>query len=626
MTDNRKDDVMVRKTRITAAEELRDQFKDEIIENYQAVYGDDYLLNGKRGETRSAFDKKDKKYSYDKLLSFLKTELPGLVLTRPDVYLSIKKEAEKANPQAQELTKLVESRLDTILGDMDGWATQVRVMLADAHCAYGISKVVLLTEIEPHPLAGTPKTDEAGKPLMDMAGALILHPAERIARSQYEILRVDPLKYLIDEKCKNDGTKAAFRGEEIGMTLEELKASRIYKKEIIDALEAKVKTGVNRDLKDHEINLKLYEIYDRFNDRIEVICDQYEDDFLREDSTPEGIEGDPYDELKFTEIPGQWMPKFEMTPGRQYQEDYRQSREWVKSWARKCTPQWGLNKAWAEANEAEAKKVGDGVSDAVKINSETNVVLLNKDALTANASLKEHMETVTRDFDEIMGQTAQARGLTGEADFATEVEVAQVKGDQRAVDKLNLVKRFLAAQVEKVLKLMAVNPAESPEIREALAIISPDLDIEIDIEQKSPKNRAIDRKQMMEAMANAPILAQSPTYLKQLIKTFDSIREQDAIFQEIMQVQQATAKAAKPAPAQEKIPISIAFKGEMLPIEAQDMILDKIFKMDLPINAPSAPTQPVGTPLPPTGAPLPIGEGTEGMEPGAGMMPSGETL
>jgi hypothetical protein len=151
-----------------------------------------------------------------------------------------------------------------------------------------------------------------------------------------------------------------------------------------------------------------------------------------------------------------------------------------------------------------------------------------------------------------------------------------------------------------------------------------DLDVECDIESKSVKGKAIERKQLAEVLniiASNQMFTQSPTLLDQILSDYD-IRNRDKIIAEVMQASQAQAEAAKPiaTPSEPKGPsISLSFKGELLPKAAQDAILDKVLGMDVPMDTPSpSPLSPQPGVVPPAPGPFStskgVGTGTEGLE------------
>ncbi len=554
-------------TRIGLAQAKRNKYKENWEANYTAVFGDDYELNTKT---------KSNKHTLDIILSFLKTKVPSIYLHMPQVYLT----ARDGNQAAQEEAKILESYINRILSDIDNATVEIMNVLIDSFCSYGILKVVKSNSVKPHPQAGLAVMDDLGREITDPdTGELIIYPPE-ISEPGYSICRVSPFDFLIDERARNYINHAAWVGEEINKTLEEVASSGIYDDEIIDKLRKHLDL---KDIDDWEIDVTIYEIYDKVNKKIIVICDEWQEDFLRYEDMPEWVEGDVYTVLKFNEIPGQWFPKPEISSAVGLQEEYRFSWDLLKSWARKTNPQLGIKRSFYESDVSEAKKVGDGISSFVVVSSESDVFVLNKDALSANASLREYMDVCMKDFDQIMGQAAHDRGLVGTSKFATEAAIADRHGTARDEYKANKVVRFLASTIEKLLFIVKSNQSEPEEIKNI--IINIDLDIEIDIDSRSNRTKAVERKQFSEflaLLASSPLIMQSETLLSQVFSQY-SIKEADKIIEELKGSMESRAEP-QPAMQDNRLALSLALKHELLPPKAVDAIVDAIMGLDIPIG------------------------------------------
>lgn len=586
-----KDAVAKWMTRVSLAQSKRNRCKESWDDNYKSVFGDDYERDGMRSNNTftTTAELTKRRYTYDILLAFLKTEIPSCVMHTPQIFLTSRERSEVENPEAQAEAKKLEAYTNRILADMDTLDTEILNTLTDAFCAYGIFKTVRNNKITPHPKAGVSVTDAAGREVLDLdTGMQILYPGE-ISEPGYSICRVSPFDFLIDERTRNHINHASWTGEEINRTLEEVVNSGIYDAEIIDKLRANLKQ--QEGVEDWEIEVTLYEIYDRANRKILVICDEWQDDFIRYEDMPEWIDGDPYTVLKFTEIPGQWYPKPEISPGVVLQDEYRSSWELLRSWAKKANPQLGIKRSFYEGDPSEAKKVGDGTSSYVVVNSESDVFVLNKDALNANVSLREHMSLCMKDFDQIMGQASQDRGLVGGAKFATEAAIAERQGTAREEYRVRQVVSFISKTIEKLLFLIKTNQSEPDEIRNLA--INIDVDIEVDIESRSNKSKAVERKQLNEflvILSSSPLIMQSKTLLDQVFMQYN-IKEAAKIIEELTQAVQAEQQQAEQQQVQPQVPesgggklsLSLALKHELLPPQAIDRIVDIIMGEDIPI-------------------------------------------
>jgi hypothetical protein len=601
--------------RIDLAKVVRKREEEVWEKNYRAVYGEDWIGPQDIRSRIITGREQQYKYTYDKLLSFLKTEIPGLANNIPEAYIIISDEAEARNPDSSVAVEIVQGRVNTILSDMDGLDIDTRVMLADAHCALMIAKVVRINRITISP-------DVGEIAYVDPTTGMPVHVPEEKSDPDYDILRIDPYRFLIDERCQNNPKRALWIGEEIPKTLAELKTERLYDEDVVWKLEEKIKSkSGNKDLKDWEVNLTIYEIYDKYENKLYVICEEYPDMFLRDEVTPEGIEHNPYVIRKLCEIPGQFYGKPEISSGRVLQDDFQDGRDWQRRRARKSNPQTGISNMLMTAFPSEVKKIGDGVSDYVVMTSQNDVFPILKENREQSSSITDHMMQCSKDFDEVMGQSSLSRGMVGENKFATEAEISQLKGDQRRQDKQNQIKIFWSMIIEKLLMLIETNKSEEPHIVQALQIINPDLDIEIEIEDRSPRNMAIARKQMIEASQIMPFLQSSPTWIKNLLKTFE-LRDQKKILNEVMQIIQVQMQE-QPKEQPKGINMSMPIPYELMPDEVhrtiQKLVFEALSKMvgTAGIEGGNGGQQPQGEVTQNES----VMEGTQGMNPGAGIMP-----
>lgn len=615
------------KERVLQAQNIRKQFTEDWERNYKAVFGDAWLGDGLPKtalglKTASDAETPQRKYYFDLLLAFLKTVIPGLLLNQPEIIITATKSGEQTNSNATADTAILQNRINSILSDLDGFDAELRAILVDAHAAYGILETIPIYRIQPHPQAGEPVRSKDGTPLFDPTTRQpLMWPEEQISEPSYDLCRVSPFRFLVDPQATNNLRRAGWCGKEITHTLESLKREAIYSPEVIERIEEKARDRSKKDQKDWEITVELVEIFDQNTSRVIVLSPDYEE-ILRDEEIPQGIESHTFSFLKFTEIPGQWFPKAEISSGRGHQDEYREGREWQRKYARKSNPQIGVRRPFHDAFPTESDKIGDGKSDIIVVTSEVDVFPLDKERTHASPSIEAHMAAAMHDFDQTMGQPSQSRGLVGEAKFATEAEIAAAQGDIRHQDKERAVKKFLSSAVEKLIFLIAVNDGESDEVRTAIERLRPDLNIEITIENKTAHVKAIERKQLIEAMQAVPLLQGSLSFIKQLLQTFD-MRDTEQILKELGTTQADESQNEPP-----KVSISLALKHELLPEAARDAVSNLIgipLGLEPDQGTPTAQGPDLGaTPAEGTGPMAPgsrmQGQGMAMRSPGAGMM------
>lgn len=619
--------------RIKDAQKIRDANVDDWKSHYKAVYGDWYMEDGKRTKTNSfvsaqAAQVAQTKNEMDLLNAFLRNEIPSLILYRPEIFLTPTEQyaaliekmkagqaqqgyAPEAFPSAQDTASAYQDKVNEILNNAEGWESEVKAVLVDAHAALGVLKVTATATFK------DPKAQTV---------------ADAIDTIEYDFSRVDPRKFLIDPRCKHDKSKARWVAEEIPRTLEELQESALYDAAVIAKLTDHLMRGVT-DKEPWEIEVTLYEIYERKAGRLLVICEEWQDELLRDQETPVTMDKDPFKVLKFgLEIPGQFYNRPELASGVALQRDARDLRDHLRDLSRREMPKLGLREG-LKGTEAD-RMLSDGTSRKVYLTNENDVWQIPNE-LSAGKATTDYLTVLQKDFDEAMGQNSQDRGIVGDAKFATEAQIAEANGKVREFDKLNTVRVFLESVVESLV--FAVQHSGHAELLNLPVDV--DLNIECDIESKSPRNKALDRKQLTEVLttiASNPMFVQSPTLLDQILRDYD-IREKDKIIQELTaahkQAQDAAAAAATPPPAspqkEKGLAVSLALKHELLPAHAVDVIVDKVMGMDVPIDTGTAPvvrpTVPQG--VSGNGQKPPVNTspmaGTEIPQPGTGMMPDG---
>jgi len=202
---------------------------------------------------------------------------------------------------------------------------EIKRALYDAFVKFGVVKTYYEPYLEGNEKAGENFLDKNQLPVIDrQTGEELKQPNELLVKEVFEVKRRNPLCIIFDpwadsiENCKWIAEEVEYTVEEIKnndlfKNTEDIKATSIIRtgegdqlkqKEKIrkkgDKLEGKRTTsfwGEKGEYDEQEV-VTLYEIYDIENNQIIVIADGHELE-LREDPTPNGIEGHPYEFLIF---------------------------------------------------------------------------------------------------------------------------------------------------------------------------------------------------------------------------------------------------------------------------------------------------------------------------------------
>lgn len=550
--------------RITDAKTYRGRFEKVAERNYEAIYGPLWkkVVFAERG-TKVDIGSSDNRYRHDMVLSYLKTELSNLMYEIPEIHLTSRIEGE----EVVEVTKQTQKEVNTIVREMDGLEDENESVLIDAHAFYGVSKTNFIPRYSANTLAGQFVVE-------DGIETDVKEPDAVLSEMSFDIARVNPFKFLVDTKAKNNVLKSAFIGEEVDTDLEQVRASDMFEESEIIKIEEFLRIK-SKKRNDWEITLTYYEIYNLFTREMFVIVNGYADDYLKSPTPVSelGMEIHPYSILRYFNIPGLFYPVPEIWSGVHQQIDYNKVRKWDQDWVEKTPPKFGVAKSLLEDQDSKAA-LEDPDSIYVPMNNPGDVFKLPIDA-PANINAKEHGERAKRDFDEGMNQPASARGnLEQKPEFAKELEIEETRSIARGGKKNQRTSKWFTKNIENILMYMdyfnygALNEIE----------INPDVQIEIDLASRSPKNRETERNQLMGIAKVQPVLVDSPIFMKAYIETFDGIKEVDKIVAELMQLLDINAKAE--ALSKEKdVRMTISLTDSLLalfPKEDADMIIKLI--------------------------------------------------
>lgn len=510
------------RNRITDAKTYRGRFEKVAERNYEAIYGPLWkkVVFAERG-TKTDIGSTDKRYRHDMILSYLKTELSNLMYEIPEIHLTSRIEGEGV----ADVTKRTQKEINTIVREMDGLEDENESVLIDAHAFYGVSKTNFTPRYSANPLAGQPI-------VIDGIQTDIKEPNAVLSEMSFDIARVNPFKFLVDAKAKNNILKSAFIGEEVDTDLEQVRASDMFEDSEIDKIEEFLKIK-SKKRNDWEITLTYFEIYNLLTREMFVIVDGYTEDYLKPPTPVSelGMEIHPYSILRYFNIPGLFYPVPEIWSGVHQQIDYNKVRKWEQDWVEKTPPKFGVLMSLLGNQDSKAA-LEDPDSMYVPVRNQGDVFKLPIDA-PANMNSKEHGERSKRDFDEGMNQPASARGnLEQKPEFAKELEIEETRSIARGGKKNQRTSKWFTKNIENIL--MYMNYFKYGELKKIE--INPDVQIEIDLASRSPKNRETERNQLRGIAEVQPILLSSPTFMKMYVGTFDSIKDREAIVAELMEL------------------------------------------------------------------------------------------
>ena len=350
---------------------------------------------------------------------------------------------------------------------------QIRLSILDAFFSFGTIKVGYVADFESNPTYGNFNVigyDEGGDPIYEIdpeTGKPLSDDEEEIVTNEaFFARRRSPRVMLFDPECENYFEDGRWIAEEIVKTIEDVKASRLY--DNTKDLEASfsVKPGYGTDDIDHEEypelredleRITIYEMYDLEHDKLLVMADGH-DKFLRDETTPDGVEGCPYVFLRFNETPDEMYPISDIKNLKPVQEEYNLGRSMIMTHAKRYARKYGYTDSTFGSNaEQEMEKVKnpeDGLFFKVQDLKEMPQPLVDA---PLDAAVYSSFEQAKQDFREVGGATESERGVVERRKTAYEASKIAEASSIRKEDRKSLVEDFASEIGSKLLQSMQAN-------------------------------------------------------------------------------------------------------------------------------------------------------------------------
>lgn len=575
--------------KISRAKEVKKKWR----EDFRIALGYEYWEGRQRPQNVPA----DEWITINMIYSNLMAELPSLYSNDPYFYVKVKK-SYTPNPMdiaaMETKAEIRQSMLNYLKGELDLKA-KARMAIMDAFFQFGIAKVHYTAEMVKNPDFGGPVLDDdTGIPVIDgETGFPIPEPEYLPANEAYHVTRLHPDDFLVDDDAGPLDEDVGWKAQRIKRPLEEVKADKTYSKAGRDAVQAtEIK---DQDQKEREQRKKgngiattektgiepdiavLWEIYDIKNKQW-LVCAEGSHEFLIEpEPTPDGIERDPFVDLRFTLRDDSWYP---LPPVSQWLDSQRElctlrSKYMVhrNRFNRKYTM---YAPAFDDSMEAASKLEIGGDGTVILQNQPIQTIYPVQDApLDQNHVIE--MQAIRQDFMDLAVGPNQ-RGATAGVDSATEAGILEKRTQIREGDKQGLVSDFLQNIARKLDQVVQANITQDQAVKVAGPMgeewkairatdydqIAGEYDYSIDVGQTTPQLPEIERAQWMaflQLIANAPQLALSPNLLKRMaelhhISDQRMLDELGKIAQMMMQQQAAPAQTGSLPNVTESKPLS----------------------------------------------------------------------
>lgn len=452
------------KDRIERSKKIRKKMLKEVKEYIQFYIGNQW---GSRKTTLS------EKPVINLIFSHIKTQIPSLYFRNPKWYCRPKGKKEEL-PQLKIHAKLAEAFLNYYANENLGISLkkQMRLAILDAFFAFGTMKVGYIADFEANPNYGKYNTlgqDEKGNPIYEVdkvSGELMKDDMEEVITNEaFYARRRSPRVMLFDPECEGYFEDGRYIAEEIVKSVQDVKNSKLY--ENTENLEPSfsVKPGYNLDEKDKEDmpeitedleRVTLYEIYDLEHDKLIVLAEDH-DLFLRDENMPDGIEGSPYEFLRFNEIPDELHPLSDIKNLKPIQEEHNLGRAMIMTHAKRFARKYGYKDGTFPPGEeaTEMEKLKDPEDGGFFKYAEEMPIPLEDAKL--DPSVYQNFQQTKEDFWKAAGSTEHERGTIERRKTAFEAGKISKEAGIRKEDKKSLTEDFAAGIGAKLLQSFQAN-------------------------------------------------------------------------------------------------------------------------------------------------------------------------
>lgn len=407
------------------------------------------------------------------IFAYIKSQIPFLYFQNPKWYVKPKPgHAVDAVDNSETATILLNYYVNENLRIT--LKKQMRLAILDAYFFFGVAKTGYTPELMLNENYGKPKIlgykDEAAiYDIDDVTGeAKVDTQEELVVSDKFASRRLSPACMIFDTECQNYFDDGRYIIEEISLPLEDVKNDSRYEhtEDLKPSYSIKHSLGLTKDdeskseykeLFDDLKRITIYEIYDLEHDKLKVVAEGEKNYFLRNEKTPDGIDGHPYSFLTYNDIPDELYPLSDLRILKSSQEEINKSQSLINSHAKR----YGRKFAYMEnlIDEAEMTKLEsgeDGVFFKVKELPLNKAIELLPTA-PLDAAVGAYQTTSKMNFDKLSASTEADRGAVERRKTATEARDMSQKGDLRKEDRRSQVEDFAADIGMKLLKSMQAN-------------------------------------------------------------------------------------------------------------------------------------------------------------------------
>ena len=311
----------------------------------------------------------------------------------------------------------------------------------------------------------------------------------------------------------------------------------------------------------------LWEIYDLKKKQWCVVSEGLDDEFLVDPGElPEGIDGDPYADLRFVRRDASWYPMPPISQLLDSQTATNEVRTKMVCHRKRFNRKYEMYAVAYDDPEGAASKLEQGEDGTVLIkNQPMATVAPIQDAPLDQMHIME-LNLLRQDFEELAVGANQKGTGTG-VDSATEAGIIEKRTQVREGDKIGTVMEFLSEAGRKLDQVVQANITQAQAVKiaggpngeywelvktEDYADINGEYEYSINVGQTTPQLPEIERAQWLAFLgliAQNPQLALSPALMKKMAELHHIYDEN--MLKEMQQIAQQIMSGQLPMPGQQ---------------------------------------------------------------------------
>jgi hypothetical protein len=252
--------------------------------------------------------------------------------------------------------------------------SKARLGINDAMFQFGAWKVHHEAEMVENPDAGQPILDESGIPMIGRNEEALIEPDMIPASEAYRITRIHPDDYVVDEDAGPLNEDVNWKAQRIKKKLEDVRKDKRFKAEARNSVKAteisdeiqkqreQRKKGIVYDTteKSEEPDIcVLWELYNIEDEEWFVVAEGHDDFMIDPEPIPEGIEDDPFVDLRLTLRDDSWYPIPPVSQWLDPQKEYCELRSKMMVHRKRFNRKYLATKGMIEEDEVRKVEIGD---------------------------------------------------------------------------------------------------------------------------------------------------------------------------------------------------------------------------------------------------------------------------